>query len=162
MPASLSLSYAHQVDDITYLADVTWTGWSSFEELRIKYANPAQPDSVTTEAWDDSYRFSLGMDYQYNEETIYRVGIAYDQTPVPSAERRTPRLPGNDRTWVSLGVSKLFGDDMSIDIGYSHLFLDEAEINNEFESSVPTLAATLTGEYEASINIFSVQVNWQY
>ena len=51
---------------------------------------------------------------------------------------------------------------MSIDIGYSHLFLDEVKINNEFESSVPTLAATLTGEYEASINIFSAQVNWRY
>jgi len=162
LPASFSISYAHQADKITYLADVTWTGWSSFEELRIVYDNAAQPDSVTTEEWEDVLRYAFGIDYQYSEDTIYRVGIAYDETPVPSAERRTPRLPGNDRTWLSLGLSKQIDDGLSIDIGYSHLFLDDAEINNEFESSVPTLAATLTGEYEASINIFSVQLNWQY
>lgn len=162
LPSSISLSYSHQVDRLTYLADVTVTGWSSFDELRILYANPSQPDSVTTESWDDATRYSLGVDYQYSEDTIYRIGMALDETPVPSAERRTPRLPGSDRTWFSLGVSKQMNSDMSIDIGYSHISMDDAEINNEFESSVPTLAATLTGEYQASINIFSVQLNWQY
>ena len=122
----------------------------------------AGPDSVTTEAWEDVYRYSLGIDYQYSEETVYRVGIAYDESPVPSPKRRTPRLPGTDRTWVSLGVSKVFNNSLTVDIGFSHLFMDESRINNEFESSVPTLAATLTGEYDASINIFSVQLNWQY
>lgn len=162
LPASLSISYAHQVDKVTYLADATWTGWSSYEELRVVYDNPDQPDSVTTNEWEDVMRYSLGIDYQYADDTIYRVGMAYDETPVPSAERRTPRLPGTDRTWFSLGVSKQVDSNLSIDIGYSHLMMDEAEINNEFESSVPTLAATLTGEYDASVNIFSAQLNWQY
>ncbi len=162
LPASLSVSYAHEVGSVTYLADATWTGWSSYEELRIEYVNPSQPDSVTTNDWEDVMRYSLGLDYQYSEDTIYRVGIAYDETPVPSAELRTPRLPGTDRTWFSFGLSKQLDDDLSIDIGVSHLVMDTAEINNEFESSVPTLAATLTGEYEASVNIFSVQLNWQY
>lgn len=162
LPSSLSLSYANQVDRITYLADVTWTGWSSFDELRVIYDNTAQPDSVTTESWEDTYRYSLGMDYQYSDETIYRMGLAFDESPVPSAERRTSRLPGSDRTWLSFGVSKQLDKDMSIDIGYSHLFVKDAPIDNEFESSVPTLAATLTGEYKASIDIFSVQLNWQY
>ena len=162
LPASFSVSYAHQVDSITYLADATWTGWSSYEELRIEYDNNSQPDSVTTNTWEDVMRYSLGLDYQYAEDTIYRVGIAYDQSPVPSAERRTPRLPGTDRTWFSFGVSNQLDDGLSIDIGVSHLVMDTAETNNEFESSVPTLAATLTGEYEASVNIFSVQLNWEY
>lgn len=162
LPASMSLSYALESGKITYLADVTWTGWSSFDELRVIYDNPSQPDSVTTEEWNDTMRYSVGMDYQYNDETIYRVGVAYDESPVPSKERRTARLPGNNRTWVSLGVSKQIDTGMSIDIGYSHLFVDDAPINNEFESSVPTLAADLNGEYTASINIFSVQLNWQY
>ena len=162
LPASFSVSYAHQVDSITYLADATWTGWSSYEELRIEYDNSGQPDSVTTNAWEDVMRYSLGLDYQYAEDTIYRVGIAYDETPVPDAEHRTPRLPGTGRTWFSFGVSNELDDGLTIDIGVSHLVMDTAETNNEFESSVPTLAATLTGEYKASINIFSVQLNWQY
>ena len=162
LPASLAISVAHKVDKITYLADITWTGWSSFDELRINYDNDAQPDSVTTEDWDDTMRYSIGLDYQYSKEMVLRTGIAFDETPVPSAERRTPRLPGDSRTWLSFGMTYSWDDELTIDVGYSHLFIDETEIDNEFESSVPTLAASLSGEYEASVDILSVQLNWQY
>ena len=117
---------------------------------------------MTTEDWDDSMRYSFGIDYQYSDDMVLRTGIAYDETPVPSAERRTPRLPGNDRTWLSFGLSYQIDKTLSLDFGYSHLFIDEADIENEFESSVPTLEATLAGDYDASIDILSVQLNWQY
>jgi long-chain fatty acid transport protein len=162
LPQSLSFSYSRQVDKITYLADITWTGWSSFDELRIVYDNTSQPDSVTTEAWDDIFRYSVGFNYQYSDDIIYRAGIAYDETPIPSPERRTPRLPGNDRTWLAVGMNYILNKEMSIDVAYTHLFIDDVPINNTFESSVPTLAATLTGDYEAAVDIISVQFNWQY
>jgi len=162
LPASLALSVSHQIDDITYLADITWTGWSSFKELRVNYQNPAQPDSATTEDWNDTLRYSVGMDYQYSDKMVMRTGVAFDESPVPSPERRTPRISGNDRTWLSFGLSYLWDEALSIDVGYSHLFIDNTKINNTFESSVPTLAATLTGEYKADVNILSVQMNWQY
>ncbi len=161
LPASFSLSLSHRANKITWLADATWTGWSSFEELRIVYDNPVQPDTVTTEDWEDTMRYSVGFDYQYSDKLVLRTGIALDETPVPSAERRTPRLPGNDRTWLSFGLSYLLDQQISIDVGYSHLFVDDAKIDNEFESSVPTLNASLTGEYEADVDILSAQLNWQ-
>ena len=162
LPASFSVSLAHTINKFTYLADVSWTGWSSFQELRIKYDNPAQPDSVTTEEWNDVMRYSLGVDYQYSDKTILRAGVALDESPVPNAERRTPRLPGSDRTWLSFGMSYKLDNDISIDAGYSHLQIDDAPINNEYESGIPTLAATLNGDYEASVDIISVQLNWQF
>ncbi|MFT5658710.1 MAG: long-chain fatty acid transport protein [Gammaproteobacteria bacterium] len=162
LPASLALSIAHGTGKITYLADVTWTGWSSFDELRINYVNAAQPDSVTTEDWKDTLRYSIGLDYEYTDKVVLRTGIAYDESPVPSAERRTARIPGNDRTWLSLGLTYLLDDEFTLDVGYSHLFIEDTKINNEFESSVPTLASTLTGEYQAAVDILSVQLNWNY
>jgi long-chain fatty acid transport protein len=162
LPASFSLSVSHQRNKITYLADISWTGWSSFKELRIEYDNPAQPDSVTTYDWDDTFRYSFGIDYQFSDQIILRTGIAFDETPVPSPERRTPRLPGNDRKWLSFGLGYLYSKNISFDFGYSHLFVDDSLINNEFESSIPTLAATLKGEYEASVDILSAQLNWLF
>ncbi len=163
LPASLSLSVAHDIDDITFLADITWTGWSSFDELRIKFDNASQPDGVTTESWDDTLRYSVGLDYQYSPTVTLRGGIAFDETPVPSPERRTPRLPGNDRTWLSFGASYVLDETLSIDIGYSHLFVDDTKINNELESNASdNVKATLTGNYDASVDILSVQLNWNY
>ena len=157
-PASLSLSASRKAGKVTYLADITWTGWSSFEELRIVYDNPMQPDTVTTQSWDDTFRYSVGFDYQYSDNMILRSGIAYDETPIPSPERRTARIPGNDRTWLSFGLSYILDDQSSVDVGYSHLFIDDTGINNTLEAAVP-LDATLTGSYSASVDILSVQWN---
>ena len=150
------------MDKITYLADITWTGWSSFDELRIVYDSGTPSPTVTTEDWDDTFRYSVGFDYQYSDKMVLRSGLAYDETPIPSPERRTARIPGNDRTWLSFGLTYMLDDQSSIDVGYSHLFIDDTEINNTLESSDPRLNATLTGTYTASVDILSVQWNKKF
>ena len=162
LPQSLSVSVAHDMTDLTLLADITWTGWSSFDELRIKYDNVNQPDSVTTESWENTLRYSLGADYKYSDALTLRAGWAYDETPIPDGERRTARVPGNDRRWISFGGTYIIDTVFTVDIGYSHLFISDTIINNTFESSIPTLASTLTGTYEASVDILSAQLRWNY
>ncbi len=162
LPQNLSVSVKHDMNKITLLADITWTGWSSFDELRIEYNNPSQPDSVTTEAWEDTFRYSLGMDYQYSEKMTLRTGVAYDETPIPDETRRTPRIPGSDRTWLSFGLTYQMNSAFIVDVGYSHLFIDDADVNHTLESSQPALEATLNGTYEASVDILSAQLTWNY
>ncbi len=158
LPETLSLSVASDADKVTLLADITWTGWSSFDELRISYDNTFQPDSVTTEAWDDTIRLSLGADYRLSDKMTVRGGWAYDESPVPSAERRTARIPGNSRRWISAGFSYVLDASMKIDVGYSHLFISDTPINNTFESSLPPLNGTLNGVYDSSVDILSFQL----
>jgi long-chain fatty acid transport protein len=162
LPQSLSISVAHEMDKMTLLGDISWTGWSSFSELRIVYDNPAQPDSVTTEAWDDSLRYSVGLDFQYSDDMILRGGLAYDETPIPNANRRTPRVPGNSRRWLSFGLSYMIDTEFTVDVGYSHLFISDTAINNTFESSLPKLNGTIDGTYTASVDILSAQLRWNY
>jgi long-chain fatty acid transport protein len=162
LPQSFSVSIAHDYEVLTVLADITWTGWSSFDELRIEYENPDQPDSVTTEDWDDTFRYSIGLDWRQSEKLTLRTGIAYDETAIPSPERRTARIPGNDRTWLSFGGTYVINPAFTVDVGYTHLFISDTKINNTFESSQPALAATLTGTYEASVDILSAQLRWNY
>lgn len=162
LPSSLSISVAYDMDKLKLLCDLTWTGWSSFEELRIVYANPAQPDSVTTEDWENSMRYSIGADYEYDDKMTLRAGLAYDETPIPNAQRRTPRVPGNSRTWLSFGGTYEIDNSMVIDIGYSHLFISDTPINNTFESSQPALAATINGTYKATVDILSAQARYKF
>ncbi len=162
LPQSFSVSAVHKLKQLKLLADVTWTGWNSFNELRIHFANPSQPDGVTTENWQNTWRYSVGMDWQYSPKITLRTGVAYDETPVPNAERRTARIPGNNRTWLSFGGSYVINTAFTVDVGYSHLFVSDTSINNTFESSQPALAATLKGNYKASVDILSAQLRWNY
>ena len=93
---------------------------------------------------------------------MLRGGLAYDQAPVPNAERRTVRVPDSDRTWLSVGAQYILDSNFTIDVGYSHLFVNTTDINNKFESSIPTLAATFQGNYDASVDLLSGQVTWNF
>ncbi len=162
LPQTFSVSLAHDSNKWLWLADITWTGWSSFQELRIKFDNPNQPDSVTPEKWNDTFRYSVGADYTLNDAWTLRGGLAYDETPIPSAELRTPRIPGNSRTWLSLGATYVINPSFIIDAGYSHLFVDDTPINNTLESTTCCLPATLNGTYESSVDIVSAGLRWNY
>jgi len=158
LPASASLSAFHRYGQFDIMADVTWTGWSSFKELRIKYDNPAQPDSVTTEDYQDQWRVAVGGCYRVDEKLLLRAGTAYDQKAVKNKYRRTARIPDNDRYWLSLGVGYRFSAMIGLDVGYSHLFVPKTAIENSFESGIPALNHTLKGSYDSDVNILSAQL----
>ncbi|HJX57693.1 MAG TPA: outer membrane protein transport protein, partial [Thiobacillus sp.] len=97
LPDSVSLSLFHTLDarwDL--LADITWTGWSDFRELRIVRTNGDVLGTPTEENWSDSYRYSLGANYRLNDKLTLRGGVAFDETPVSDAFR-TARIPDEDR-----------------------------------------------------------------
>ena len=155
LPETISLSGYHELNDrLALLADVTWTRWSRFKELRVELDNGSE--SVQPEDWEDVFRYSLGLNYRAHKEWMFRGGLAYDEEPIRNAELRTPRIPGNDRKWVSIGLSHTPSDRFRFDLGYSHLFVNRTPINN----TEGTTGHTLTGNYKASVDIFSAQVVW--
>ncbi|MDH5786258.1 MAG: outer membrane protein transport protein [Chromatiales bacterium] len=159
LPASASFSYWQQVsDNISLMADATWTNWGVFDELRIEYDNPNQPDSVTTEEWRDTWRYSLGMNYRHSDTLTLRTGVALDQSVISDERYRTPRIPDGERRWLSVGAKFKVSDETVINAAFSRLFVESLKVNNTLESSIPQLQAELNGSYNASINIFSLQL----
>ena len=132
LPESTSLGYYLQVNsDLAVMADWTWTHWSRFKELRVTY-DSGQADSVTTESWRNTNRFSLGANYRLKQALMLRGGFAYDQSPVPDAQHRTARIPDNARRWLSLGLAWDMTPAARLDVGYSHLFV------NNSRSTIPS------------------------
>jgi long-chain fatty acid transport protein len=159
LPASLSLSMTTQVaPKLELMADITWTQWSSFDELRIEFDNSLKEDSVQPEDWEDTYKFSVGLNYRQNQAWTWRCGLAYDQTPVPDAESRTPRIPGNDRKWIAAGFTYAASPAITIDFALAHLFVSDTDID-AMDSS---FGHNLSGSYESDVNILSAQANWQF
>ncbi|GAA0419327.1 outer membrane protein transport protein [Cocleimonas flava] len=158
LPDSLSFSVAHKVNDkLELLGDITWTGWSSFQELKVTEVDGVTEVSTTPEEWEDVYRISVGANYKYNEKLTLRTGVAYDEEPIPSAELRTPRIPGNDRTWISFGAGYKWSKNLDLDFGYSHLFLKETAIDNPGENGY-----AVRGTYKSSVDILSAQLNYKF
>ncbi len=162
LPATLSLSLYHSYGaKLAVMADATWTQWSEFDELRIKFDNPEQPDNLTTEDWNDTWRFSVGATYSATPQWLLRCGLAYDQSPVPGAKHRTPRLPDADRYWLSLGTGYHVADWFSFDFAYTHLFVDSAKTNMD-PTGENELRGGLKGDWDNSGDIFSAQAVFRW
>jgi long-chain fatty acid transport protein len=155
-PDSLSVSFFHQINpQWMVMADFTWTDWKHFDDLVVKF--DSQSPSITTENWQDSYRYSLGATYLPDKNWTVRVGTAYDTSAVPDAEHRTPRIPDSDRIWAALGIGYKLSDKFSLDLGYAHIFVNDPDIDKK-PTGEDRLRGGLKGSYDAHIDIVSVQL----
>ena len=157
LPQTVSLGAAQQINDRwTVALDVTWTEWSCFDELRVDYETP-QPDSVTEEDWEDTWRCSVGVTYQVNPDWVLRAGTAYDESPIPDAAHRTPRIPDGDRAWLTLGAGIRASENCVVDIGYLHVLFHETDMN-----IIGATGDNLVGSYEGSVDVASIQATWGF
>ena len=155
LPASVAASVTHEFNQkLTASLGLLWTGWSSFEELKVEQSGGRE--AITTENWDDTLRVAVGGEWQFAPRWTLRAGAAYDPTPVPNSEFRTARLPDADRTWASLGLGYEISKQWSVDLGYTHIWLNDSSIDNTTESSIPN---NLTGNYQGKVDILGVQLN---
>lgn len=156
-PESISAGIYHDIDDRwAVMAETSWTRWSRFQELRVSFDNPNQDDSVVTEDWDDSWFFAGGVTYRPAENWTLRLGVAHDQSPVPDGTR-TPRVPDSDRTWIALGGQYAVGDWLTLDLGYTHIFVEDSSIALSSATPENQFRGNLSGDYDSAIDIVTIQ-----
>lgn len=161
VPDSASVSVFHDTGSKWELmGDITWTKWSTLQQLTVtRTSGPASGTTITTIPfdWDDTWRFGIGANYKLNGQTKIRLGVAYDETPTNDTTR-TPRLPGQERTWVAFGVQYKPSKAGALELGYAHEFIKDASVNNTV-SGVP---GALVGKFENKADIFSVQYSHSF
>ena len=161
LPETFSVSFVHDYNaKWSLLMDWTYTGWDSLGSIDIVQSGSIPGTDPSLElAFHNTNRFSIGGHYKPGNNWIFRAGWAYDEAPVRNDEQRTARVPDNDRRWLSLGFGYEASKAWSFDVGYSHLFISDTGINN---ASSGTSGATLLGTYEASVDILSAGVNFNF
>lgn len=158
-PELVTLGVRQKLDDsLTVLAGVEWANWSRFKELRIRGFEAPIGDLVTPEDWDDSWYFSLGAEYAWSDALTLRAGVAYEDSGVPDSTR-TPRVPDNDRYWVSIGASYKLYNWLTANIGYSHVFMEDGDVNLPAD---PPFLPALTASFDQHIDIIaaSATIDW--
>lgn len=169
VPDSFSFSAIHSMGNWELMGDVTWTGWSSLQQLAVIRTSTAATLGPTLPGaagatlttlqfqWDDSWRYSVGANYKLNPETKLRFGVAFDQTP-SNDTTRTARLPDQDRTWVALGVQWKPSKAGILDFAYAHEFIKDANINNTL-TGVP---GSFVGKFDNKADIFAIQYSHSF
>ena len=167
LPDTVSLSGNYSLNSRWgFMADVTWTNWSDIDRLDIKLQDGSR--SVAVWDYDDSWRYSIGAEFKPSRTWTFRTGVALDETPVPKDSLRSPRVPDNDRTWLTLGMTYRHTPNLSFDFGYAHIFVDDPKLKGVSDNHDPSVDGqppgfhSLSGKYDASVDILSAQVNWKF
>jgi len=159
LPDTANVSIFRQIDSKwDVMADVQYTGWSTVQNLTIVRSTGAVL-STTPENFRDTWRASIGANYHYSDQWMFRGGLAFDQSPVRDAQR-TPRLPDNDRTWISFGAQYKFSPQLLLDAGYTHIFVKDPSMNQN-AGSTPT-SGLISGTYKNNVNIVAAQVTYTF
>ncbi|SEO97335.1 OmpP1/FadL family transporter [Aquisalimonas asiatica] len=176
MPEIATLSFYHELTERwAVTGGATFTRWSNVEELRFTYEDESdrggedytgsgddvrRRDLVQPFAWEDTWRYGLGVIFTPTETWTFRAGVAYDESPVPDAERRTPRGPDSDRIIGAVGMSWQPTTNLGIDLAYTYTHMEEAEINNR--ENPAGSQHRIEGEYDGHLHSTAVQVNYAF
>lgn len=108
-------------------ADAVWTRWSINQEQNQRFS-PALPPKAPGEGpetnlvvprnWEDTTKYSLGLEWTVNPTVTLRGGYIWDPTPVPD-ETLDFIWPDGDKHTVSLGAGFTFGA-FTLDIAASY------------------------------------------
>ena len=130
-------------EDLRLSALARWTNWSSFKDLPISgtslYRATATAKHVATENgmgnlvsnpsnktaptynWKDSWLFTVGADYDINDEFTVRGGVGYEISPVDDDKYRSATIPDTDRLWLSMGATWHASKNLQGDFGIAYL-----------------------------------------
>ena len=158
LPSTTNVSLFHSADKWDWMADLQFVNWSTIQNLTVVRSTGSVLENIPTH-YRNTWRGSVGANYHYSDQWMFRAGIAYDQTPVNDTDRE-PRLPDNDRTWFSIGAQYRFSPQFWMDLGYSYLYMSNPSINQNGGNTAQN--GLVNGDYKASVNLAAIQLTYQF
>ncbi len=159
LPDNVMFGFYRRLNDSWAIsADAMWTRWEHIQELRTKFSS-SQPDDVQALQWKNTWRYAFGVSYAppiVNKLTV-RTGFAFDESPVPGSRVRSPRIPDNDRYWLTAGLSYAVFRNINLHAAYAYLFFNDASINR-----TGSTGDQLAGKFSEHINIVGLQLDWRF
>jgi long-chain fatty acid transport protein len=128
LPAATTFGANYKVDKLTLGLAVTYTEWSSYDELRIKFDDPTmlgRSESVSEKDWNNVWRYAAGAEYALNANFDLRCSYVYDEDPIPN-KTADYLVPSNDRHLVGAGVG-WHRNRTTVDLGYTYLMITDRD-----------------------------------
>ena len=139
-------------DKLNLMSDIIWTRWSR-NKIADTNESGGGPDILTIDYnWNDSFMYSLGGDYQYDNNLLIRFGTAFE-TGASSDNNRNADVPLGDVYWLTAGINYNLGNDLSIDASYVHQFYENVSVN---DIDAATKTQNLNARYRTQVNALSL------
>jgi len=162
MPSQWQFGLAWNVTDpLTLFGDYHRQNWNVFDVLTLDFTNPATPDIVLVENYENTHGVRLGGEYAVSEATRLRAGWLWHSAAAPAATV-TPLLPEGERQEFTAGVGfRLFGQ-LGADVAYQYLRQVKRR-GRIVEAPVGVPGATLnSGLYEFTAHLFGVNLTYSF
>jgi long-chain fatty acid transport protein len=164
-PPSLTAGIAYsRFKPFAFEFDTTWTGWSSYDKLKINLDNPVPVNGLPATTltipknWHDTWAFRFGASYEVNDWMKLRAGYIYDLTPVPDSSFE-PQVPDSNRHIFTVGQDlKIWG--FTLGIAYNFILSESRTKNNTIVTNGVPAILQANGRYES--NIHSLGMSWAY
>ncbi len=167
LPDVVSLGLKQRVGpQWTLLGTVEWTNWSRIGTSAVAQGSGA-PATINGTAvilpfqFQDGWFFSVGAEYQWNDQLTVRAGAAYEKSPITD-DVRIPILPDNDRYWLSFGGTYKLTPKITLDAAYSHLFVKNTSIDITSAANPWFDGTAYAGTVDSHIDIISVAFHYRW
>ncbi len=151
-----------------------WTSWSQFKDLTLVskdtgvgplgLVTPGANAASIPANWGDGYFVGVGGEFDLSPTLTARAGFAYEHSPVDDPTKRLIGIPDANRYWLSTGVSwKAFGH-MTLDLAYTHVFIEDSRFDRDTLAPLanPALKSNLQGDIKSSLDIVSASLKTKF
>jgi long-chain fatty acid transport protein len=157
----------------TVLGTVEWTNWSRLGDVAAvgSGCGPGGVCEVLNLNYRDGWFYSVGAEYSYSPALTLRGGVAYETSPIEDRTRDI-LVPDSNRVFLNLGASYKYSEQVVVDIGYSHIFFDEAPFcianaavnggSTHCSGSTSPAAVLLRGDIDTSVDIVSLGLRYRF
>jgi long-chain fatty acid transport protein len=170
LPGSVVLGLSQKINDQWQVhLGLEWTNWKRFGSLPVfnantgaQYALPGAPPTPVTLRFNykDSWFFSGGVEYKYNQALTLRAGVGYELSAIDDSTR-SPLISDNDRLWLSAGFSYQLTNKMNMDFGYTFINVNKARIRYA-PGTQNFSGVALSATAEPKIHIFSLGLTYRW
>ncbi|MDX5594112.1 OmpP1/FadL family transporter [Pseudovibrio sp. SPO723] len=166
LPEQVNVSIQQEVTpELRLMGTFEWTNWSRFGNFNVfNQSGIVLPQAALGFQYSDGYFLSFGAEYDFDEHVdglTVRAGLGYEWSPI-SEKDRSIRLPDTNRVWVSAGASYEYNENLSFDLGYSHLFAESDDINIGPGHPAYNGVVIYQGDVEASVDIISAAFRYKF
>jgi long-chain fatty acid transport protein len=173
LPDEVTLSARQYVTpQLALLGTVEWQNWSRLQNVTASSAGcPAGTCETLNLNYRDGWYYAIGAEFAVSPSLMLRTGIAYETSPIQDSTRDI-LLPDANRIDLSAGASYKISSQVTMDVGYSHLFVEDGTFcianpaanggSYHCNAATPAVAVLLNGKTNVSADLVALGLKYKW